>query len=154
MDHQYGQQHTPLEGGAERSGEPPSRGGHSIPDPEVTPRAKRRTFPAKYKLHIVEAAKRCKDPGELGALLRKEGLYSSHLASWRKLYERGALKELSDTKRGRKKDPNRESKLAFEKLERENQRLRKKLWQAEKVIEVQKKLTVTLEALRLEEEQG
>ena len=65
----------------------------------------------------------------------------------------GALKGLSDTKRGRKKDPNRESKLAFAKLERENQRLRKKLWQAEKVIEVQKKLTVTLEALRLEEEQ-
>ena len=114
----------------------PSRGGDSIPDPEVTPRAKR-----------------CKTPGEIGSLLRKEGLYSSHLASWRKLYERGALKELSDVKRGRKKDPKRESRLALEKLERENQRLRKKLWQAEKVIEVQKKLTVTLEALRREEEQ-
>ncbi len=153
MDHQNGQQKTPLEGGSERSGEPPSRGGHSIPDPEVTPRAKRRTFTAKYKLRIVEAAKRCKTPGEIGSLLRKEGLYSSHLASWRKLYERGALKELSDVKRGRKKDPHRENKLLLGKLERENQRLRKKLWQAEKVIEVQKKLTVTLEALRLEEEQ-
>ena len=153
MDHQNVQQNTPLEGGSQRSGEPPSRGGSSIPDPEVTPRAKRRTFTAKYKLRIVEAAKSCKDPGELGALLRKEGLYSSHLASWRKLYERGALKELSDIKRGRKKDPNRESRLALEKLEREIQRLRKKLWQAEKVIEVQKKLTVTLEALRREEEQ-
>ena len=153
MDHQNVQQNTPLEGGSERSGEPPSRGGHSIPDPEVAPRAQRRTFTAKYKLRIVEAAKRCKKPGELGALLRKEGLYSSHLASWRKSYERGALRELSDTKRGRKKDPDRESRLALEKLERENQRLRKKLWQAEKVIEVQKKLTVTLEALRQEEEQ-
>ncbi len=111
-----------------------------MPDPEIAPRAKRRTFPAKYKLHIVEAAQRCKNPGELGSLLRKEGLYSSHLASWRKLYERGALKELSDTKRGRKKNPDRQSKLALEKLERENQRLRKKLWQAEKVIEVQKNL--------------
>jgi transposase-like protein len=124
-----------------------------VPDPEVSPRAKRRTFSAKYKLRIVEEAMRC-SAGELGALLRREGIYSSHLANWRKLYERGALKELCDSKRGRKKDPQRESRLELERLQRENEKLRKKLWQAEKIIEVQKKLAVALDALRLEEEEN
>jgi len=137
MTDQQSCRHPSPEGGLERSGKPPSGESPAVPNPEVSPRAKRRTFSAKYKLRIVEEAKRC-SAGELGALLRREGIYSSHLANWRKLYERGALKELRDSKRGRKKDPNREGRLELERLQREIEKLRKKLWQAEKIIEVQK----------------
>ena len=153
MTDQQSSWHPSPEGDLERSGKSPSGESPAVPDPEVSPRAKRRTFSAKYKLRIVEEAKRC-SAGELGALLRREGIYSSHLANWRKLYERGALKELRDSKRGRKKDPKRESRLELERLQREIEKLRKKLWQAEKIIEVQKKLAVALDALRLEEEEN
>ena len=60
-----------------------------VPDPEVVPRAKRRRFSAKYKLRILEEVKACNEPGQIGALLRREGLYSSHLTAWRRQRAQG-----------------------------------------------------------------
>ena len=61
------------------------------PDPEVLPKAERRQFSAEYKLRLLAEADRCSEPGQIGALLRREGLYSSHLSKWRQQRERGAL---------------------------------------------------------------
>jgi transposase-like protein len=113
-----------------------------IPDPEVVPRAKRRRFTAKYKLRILEEADRCTEPGQIGELLRREGLYSSYLSSWRKQRARGQLQGLAPKKRGRKKqDP---SAAEIGRLRRENERLRTQLEQAEIIIDVQKKLAKLL----------
>jgi transposase-like protein len=76
-----------------------------VPDPEVVPGAKRRQFRAKYKLRILAEADQCTQRGEIGALLRREGLYSSHLTTWRKQRDRGQLEGLTPKKRGRKPDP-------------------------------------------------
>lgn len=110
------------------------------PNPEVPARAIRRSFPASYKLEILERADRCIGEGEIGKLLRKEGLYSSHLSAWRKQRERGALQALGN-KRGRKAKPVDPEKV---RLERENAQLRRKLAQAEQIIEIQKKLSSLL----------
>jgi transposase len=112
-----------------------------VPDPEVVPQAKRRRFSAKYKLRILEDADACSQPGEIGALLRREGLYSSYLTAWRRQREQGQLDGLSPKKRGRK--PSMDEALAKEldALKRENQRLESRLQQAETIIEVQKKLS-------------
>jgi len=91
-----------------------------------------------YKLRILRQADACKQPGQLGALLRREGLYSSHLAAWRRERDRGAVKALSSRKRG-PKGPSPESKRVAE-LERENQRLREELRRAQLINEAQKKL--------------
>jgi transposase-like protein len=112
-----------------------------VPDPEVVPRAKRRQFSAKYKLRILTEADQCSQRGEIGALLRREGLYSSHLTTWRKQRDRGQLQGLSPKKRGRKPDP-QAAELA--RLQRENERLKARLEQAETIIEVQKKLSQML----------
>ena len=112
-----------------------------IPDPEVVPKAKRRKFTAKYKLRIVEEADACTEPGQVGALLRREGLYASHLSNWRRLRQQGQRQALSK-KRGRKaQDP---SAVELAKLRRENERLRARLAQAEMIIEVQKKVSQIL----------
>jgi transposase len=111
-------------------------------DTEVKPRARRRTFTAAYKLRILRQADACKRPGELGALLRREGLYSSHLAAWRRDRERGAMKSLTRRKRG-PKGASPESKRVAE-LERENQRLREELRRAQLINEAQKKLSELL----------
>jgi transposase-like protein len=105
-------------------------------------KAQRRKFNAEYKLGIVEEADRATDPGAIGALLRREGLYSSHLVEWRRLRETGALGALS-RKRGRK--PTRNS-LAEEngKLKAELARVNRKLQQAEMIIDVQKKVSALL----------
>ncbi len=112
-----------------------------MPDPEVTLKAKRRTFPPEYKLHILDEAAQCTKPGERGALLRREGLYSSHLTHWRRELREGALNGLRPKKRGPKSDP-----LAVEnaQLKRELARLQAKLERAEAIIEVQKKLSQLL----------
>ncbi len=108
-----------------------------VPDPEVTLKAKRRAFSAEYKLRILEAAANCTQPGERGALLRREGLYASHLTHWRQELHDSALAGLKPKKRGRKTEP-----LAVENaaLRRDIARLQAKLERAETIIEVQKKL--------------
>jgi transposase len=117
---------------------------HSRPDPEVEPKAKRRTFTAAYKLRILAEADACTEPGQIGALLRREALYSSHLTTWRRQRESGGLAGLAPKKRGRQPD-GQAAELA--KLQRENERLHKQLNQAELIIAAQKKLAQALEAL-------
>ena len=75
------------------------------PDPEVTDKAKRRRFSAEYKLRVLREADQCRKPGELGALLRREGIYSSSLSTWRRQREVGELVGLRPEKRGRKARP-------------------------------------------------
>jgi transposase len=111
----------------------------SIPDPEVVPKAKRRKFSAGYKRRILEEADNCSEPGQIGALLRREGLYSSHLSTWRQQRERGALEALNPRKRGRKRKDELERKVAQQ--QREIERLQTRLEQAKTIIEVQKKLS-------------
>ena len=112
-----------------------------VPDPEVPPKAQRRKFTAEYKLGIVREAERCKEPGEIGALLRREGLYSSLLTAWRREVEQGTRAALRSKKRGPKArvvDPR------VKEVERENARLRKRLEHAELIIAVQKKVSALL----------
>ena len=107
----------------------------NVPDPEVVPRAKRRQFSTAYKLRVLEEADQCRDPGEIGSLLRREGLYSSHLSRWRQLRSQ---EQLGQGQRGRKANP---QAAEVAKLQRENERLKARLEQAELVIDVQKKLS-------------
>jgi transposase len=124
-----------------------------VPDPEVVPQAKRRRFSAKYKLRILEEADACRESGEIGALLRREGLYSSYLTAWRRQREQGQLDGLSPKKRGRKPSVDEALAKELDALKRENQRLESRLQQAETIIEVQKKLSGLL-GLTLDENQG
>lgn len=122
----------------------PSQNGsspQSVPDPEVKPRAKRRTFSAEYKLRILDEAAACTLPSERGALLRREGLYASLLTYWRRELRAGAMSGLRPKKRGPKVDPLATENAA---LRRENARLQAKLERAETIIEVQKKLSLLL----------
>ena len=114
------------------------------PDPEVLEKPARRRFTAAYKLDVLKRAEEC-GPGEVGALLRREGLYASHLAAWRKQRDEGALKALAPVKRGRK--PKAKNPLADKvaRLERENRKLQKRLGQAELIIDFQKKVADLLE---------
>ena len=113
-----------------------------IPDAEVVPKAQRRQFTAKYKLCVLEEADRCTERGQIGELLRREGLYSSHLSKWRWLRASGQLQGLGPKKRGRKPQDRSVAELA--RLRRENQRLRAQLERAEIIIDVQKKLSKLL----------
>ena len=110
-----------------------------IPDPEVVPKAKRRKFSAEYKRRILEEADNCTESGQIGALLRREGLYSSHLSTWRRQRDQGLVRALGPKKRGRKRKDELEREVA--KLQRENEQLQSRLEQAETIIEVQKKLS-------------
>ena len=108
-------------------------------EPEVPEKARRRRFEAAYKLRILEEADRSTGPGEVGELLRREGLYSSHLTTWRRQRDEGPLVGLEPKRRGRRakrKDPQAQE---LAKLRRENQRLTERLRQAEMIIDVQKK---------------
>ena len=117
----------------------------TVPDPEVRERAVRRRFTAEYKLRILKEAEICKDYGQLGALLRREGLYSSNLITWKRQMEKGTLEALSPRKRGPKgKRPDPSARRIAE-LERENQKLKKMLRQAETIIDVQKKISEILQ---------
>lgn len=118
-----------------------SNGQVSLPDPEVVPKAERRRFSAEYKRRILRAADACTQPGEVGALLRREGLYSSHLTTWRQQRRRGELQGLTPAKRGRKADP---QAAEIARLQRENERLKAQLERAELIIDVQKKLSQML----------
>jgi transposase-like protein len=107
----------------------------------VPEKARRRRFSGAYKLRILQAVDACSEPGEIGALLRREGLYSSHLSKWRQQRDAGALAGLRPKKRGRKARPVDPQAKRIAQLERDNERLRHKLEQAETIIEVQKKLS-------------
>lgn len=116
--------------------------GSTAPDPEVRAVAKRRQFTAAYKLSVLEEADRCAEPGAMGALLRREGLYSSHLTMWRRERETGALAALA-RRRGRKATLSAEQKRLAT-LQAENVRLQRAVEQAHTIIEVQKKLCTLL----------
>jgi transposase len=113
----------------------------SPPDPEVPAKAKRRRFSAEYKLAILREADACTQPGEIGALLRREGLYSSHLVDWRRQRDQGALQALA-RRRGRAPADPATAELA--RLRRDNQRLQAKLDQAQRIIEIQGKVSELL----------
>lgn len=127
------------EGAADSGGAAPV----PVPDPEVPAKPKRRQFTAEYKRSIVEQAEACRDEGAIGALLRREGLYSSHLTTWRHQREQGELQALTPKKRGRKPTVN---PLAQEnqRLHAEVARLSRRLQQAELIIDVQKKVSALL----------
>ena len=110
-----------------------------VADPEVEGRPKRRRFTAEYKARILREADGCKKSGEIGALLRREGLYASHLITWRRQREKDGVAGLS-RKRGRKADPESGSARKIAQLEGANRRLTKKLQEAEIIIAFQKKM--------------
>lgn len=118
-----------------------SAGAGVVPDPEVVAKPRRRRFSAEYRLRILRQVDACKAPGELGALLRREGLYSSLLSTWRRQREQGALAELRSRKRGPKP---RVADPRVRQLEKETARLQRKLKQAETIIDFQKKVHALL----------
>ena len=118
----------------------PTNGSVSAPagaDTEVAAKPVRRRFTAEYKLRILQVADQCA-PGEVGALLRREGLYSSHLTTWRHQRDTGQLAGLAPKPRGPKPNPQAEE---LARLRRENERLQTRLQQAEAIIDAQKKLS-------------
>jgi transposase-like protein len=112
-----------------------------VPEVEVSSKATRRRFTEEYKRRILAEADGCTMSGELGALLRREGLYSSHLATWRQAAARG---ELSGKKRGPKAKPVDPAAKEILKLERENRQLRRRAERAEALVEVPKKVAALL----------
>ena len=120
-----------------------SGAGTRRPDPEVPERARRRTFTAKYKLEVLAAYDAAPD-GDKGAVLRREGLYSSHIVAWRRARDAGALAALA-TPRGRKRRDPQAERIA--RLETEKQRLEQELAKARFVVDVQAKLHALLETL-------
>jgi len=114
------------------------------PDAEVPQRPVRRNFPADYKLQILRQADACTQSGQVGELLRREGLYASHLRTWRAQRQQGTLDALAPKKRGRKTRPNDPFLEKSRCLERENKQLRERLRQAEVIIDVQKKIAEIL----------
>lgn len=116
-----------------------------VPDPEVVEKAKRRHFSARYKLRILRQADACERSGELGALLRREGLYWSNLQTWRRQREQGTLEALKPKKRGRKAAQRNPLSAEVKRLERENRQLKRKLEQVEIMLEIQKKVSELLE---------
>ena len=114
------------------------------PDPELVERPRRRTFTAAYKLKIVHEADACTKSGEVGALLRREGLYTSHLSTWRKQHDAGAL-QASSKPRGRPKPDPRDGQI--ERLRRRAERAEAELATARKVIEVHGNVSALLEEL-------
>ncbi len=117
-----------------------SNGQSATPPTEVKPKATRRRFTKDYKLKILKAADACKKPGELGALLRREGLWSSHLSTWRAARDRGELVGRGSRKRGPKATPKNPLEKRVRELEREVTKLRKRTKRAEGLVEVQKRV--------------
>lgn len=116
----------------------------NLPDPEVSQIAKRRRFSADYKLNILRQADTCSQSGDISALLRREGLYASHLSTWRRQRNAGSLQALKPKTRGRK--PAQKNPLAAEnaRQQREIKRLELRLKKAEIIIDVQKKVSEIL----------
>jgi transposase-like protein len=111
---------------------------------EILAKAERRRFTADYKRRILQEAERCRAPGEIGALLRREGLYSSHLAEWRAARQRGELAGLAAKRRGPKPGPDRAERRRLAELERDVNHWRRRAERAEALVEVQKKVSALL----------
>ena len=129
------------EGARRATGDSSARAPEGAPDPEVTERAKRRRFTAEYKLRVLRKADACKGDGDVGALLRREGLYSSQLAAWRRQRDEIVKAGLKSRKRGPKGkvvDPR------VKQLERENARLKRRLARVELMLDIQKKASEML----------
>ena len=122
------------------------------PDPEVADKATRRRFSVEYKRRIVREADKCTNVGEVGALLRREGLYSSSLSNWRRQCAAGELAGTGSVKRGPKARPKdiRDKRIA--ELERETRQLKRKLSQAKTIIGIQKKVAMLLLGIPLKSE--
>ena len=114
------------------------------PDPEVPERAARRRFTAEYKVRVLREADTCTEAGALGALLRREGLYSSHLTTWRRQRAQGTLAALAPKPRGRPSASQSPLARQVAELQRDKARLERRLKQAETIIEVQKKVSEIL----------
>lgn len=130
-----------TEGARRATGVSPAGSPTGVPDPVVEAKPKRRQFTAAYKLGILREVDRAKEAGEVGAILRREGLYSSHLVTWRRERDRAAKAGLAARQRGpkaRMQDPR------LKQLERENARLRKRLQRVEAMLEIQKKASELL----------
>ena len=112
-------------------------------NPEVLEKPERRRFSAAYKLQILQETDTC-EPGQVGAILRREGLYSSHLTTWRRQRQQGQLTALSEQKRGRKSQPVNPLAKEVDRLRRENQRLLKRMEQLELLVDIQKKASTIL----------
>ena len=123
-------------------------------DSEVVPRARRRHFTNADKRRILQAADRCTQPGEMGALMRREGVYSSSLSTWRRQREAADLVALAPQKRGPKADPSRADALQIAQLTRDNDKLKVQLDKANLVIEVQKKVGALLALLEQSNKPG
>lgn len=151
---------SPPEAGPERAqrnseeSEGPASGGRPVqpgaaspvPNPEVLEKPVRRHFTAEYKLRIVSQADAAgQQPGKVGELLRREGLYASHLSTWRKQREQGTLAALAPKKRGRKASQPDPLVKENRRLQRENERLTARLRQAETIIDIQKKVSEILD---------
>jgi transposase len=116
----------------------------SLTEVEVVAKAERRRFTAEYKLKFLREADRCKQPGEIGALLRREGLYWSNLTNWRKQRERGELAGLSVKQRGPQRPEKSPLAERVRELERDNARLKRRAERAEGLVELQKKVSEIL----------
>ena len=116
------------------------RAARSVADPEVLAKPKRRQFSAAYRLRILEEADGCRSPGEIGRLLRREGLYSSHLSNWRKARREAALSGLAPKKRGAKPTQRNPLQPKIEALETQVARLQDELRKAQIILEVQGKV--------------
>ena len=129
-----------VEPAEERSDEAGSTAAAAPPDPEVAAKPKRRQFTAEYRLRILEQADRCTEPGEVGQLLRREGLYSSHLTAWRKARRNGSLRGLASKKRGAKSKVRNPLEPKVRQLEAEVARLEGELHKAHTILDVQEKV--------------
>ena len=139
----FDQTSPPALGVEERSDEAPRAGGgtrSTPPDPEVVAKPTRRQFSAEYRLRVLEEADRCTQPGEVGRLLRREGLYSSHLTAWRKARRKGSLQGLSAKKRGAKPSERNPLDAKVRELEAKVARLEKELHTARTILDVQGKV--------------
>ncbi len=114
-----------------------------VPDPEVAAKPTRRRFTAEYKLRVLREAESKNEPGAIGALLRREGLYSTHLSAWRRLRDGGALEVMRRRRRGRGRqpDPSHGWRQRITELETEKERLQERLRQAEAIITAQKNVS-------------